>query len=332
LSYETILAKLDKKTRERVQKASEIEIVKHPYASLGLTKITGGGFAEGRIVLFYGARSTGKSAHIMQTVGQQQLKGKTVALIDAEGSYDPEFGARLGVNNDELIVNNAKSFAKAQEAGVDLIKAGIDILVIDSISNLIPDAFLDGEETKGAENQKQIGVRAKSTGILLNSLHYNNDKTAIFVISQARMQLGAMHATMGFEGGKAMEHAASQIIRLSASASESMQIKGDVLNDAGRIVQKPIGREVSVYVDKNKLGAPSGTTKYNFFYDGDFIGIDTFGETITLAVEAGVVEKGGAWLKYAGQQWQGAQKMSDALKSDLDLFEQIQKDVLAANE
>lgn len=326
-----ILAKLDKKTRDRVLLAKDTEIIRHPYYSLGLTRLTGG-WAEGRIHLFYGPKSAGKSMILMQTAGQQQALGKSVALIDAEGSYDKEFGARLGVDNDNLIINGAKSFAKAQEAGVDLIKAGVDILIIDSISNLIPEAFLEENgDTKAAENQKQIGVKSKSTGVLLNSLHYNNKHTAIFIISQVRMQAGAQHFSQGYEGGKAMEHAASQIIKLSASSAEKQQ-KTMKLDINGRLVEKPVARDVSIFVEKNKLGPASGTSEYRMYYDGPFLGIDTFQETVKIGVETGVIAKGGAWLKYDGQSWQGEANMAESFKSDLDLFEKVQKEVLAIEE
>lgn len=327
MTTEEVLSRLDKKTRDRVIRASEIRIQRMPWASLGLTTATGG-FARGRIHLLYGNRSSGKSLLAMQSIGNLQRElGLTAAIIDSEGTTDPDFANKFGVDTTNLLVSHDKSFEKAGEAAADFLSSGVDILLIDSITTLIPNAFLDEGELKSADGQKQIGAHAKSTGILMNTLHYNNlHDTAIIVISQARMALGAMHASLSFSGGKAMEHAASQIIRLTAPAGEAQQIKGNV-HVGDRILQKPIGREVSAFVEKNKLGPASSALKYNMFYAGDHVGIDVFGETVTLGVECGIIEKGGAWLKYAGQQWQGSPKMALALRGEPDLFKVLQKDI-----
>jgi len=328
MNYEELLSKLDPKTQKRVLRASEIKIDRRPYASVGLTRMTGG-FAMGRIHLIYGPKSAGKSMSILQTVARHQ-DNLTAAIIDSEGTIDPAFCERYGLDTEKIMVNNSKSFDAAQDFGVEVIKAGVDILVLDSISTLIPGAFLDDKgETKGADGQKQMAVRAKSTGVMMNSFHYNNENTAIFVISHGKMDLSGSHAKMTYDGGKNMEHSASQIIRLTASAAESQQLEGEVFV-GDRVFKKPIGREVNVFVEKNKLGPASGTSKYNMFYNGDFVGIDVYGETITAAIEMGIVEKGGAWLKYKGRQWQGLPKMSLDVRRELDLFEELEREVIEA--
>ena len=330
LTHEDVLSKLDKKTRDRVVLASEIKIERLPWASLGLNAATGG-LARGRIHLLYGGRSTGKSLLAMQTIGKLQRElGLTAAVIDSEGTTDPEFADKFGVVTNQLMVTHDKSFLGAGKSAKEFLSAGVDILLIDSTSTLIPDAFLDGDDIKDSDGQKQIGANAKATGILMNTLHYANEHdTIVIVISQARMNLAGQHAALTFTGGKALEHAASQIVRLTASGAESQQIKGNVVIN-GRAFQKPVGREVNLFVEKNKLGPASSTVKYKMYYDGDNVGIDTFEETVTLGIEYGVVEKAGAWLKYEGMQWQGSVNMATALNEDEVLFKQLQADVSEA--
>jgi recombination protein RecA len=307
--------------------AADINIQRYPWASVQTTVATGG-LARGRIHLLYGNRSSGKSLLAMQTVGLLQRQyGLTAAIIDSEGTTDPFFIEKFGVDSKKLLVSHDKSFLKAGEAAVDFLKAGVDILIVDSISTLIPEQFLDGDEIKNADGQKQMGARAKSVGVLMNTIHYANDCDAIIiVISQAKMVMGAKVPSIMADGGKAMEHAASQIFKVTASPAESQQIKGDyIIGD--RILQKPIGREVSLLVEKNKLGPASQAIKYNMYYAGMDIGIDTYEEVVTLGTEMGIFDKSGTWLSYNGQKWQGSKQVATAMRAEPDLYAEIQKKV-----
>jgi len=331
MSIEDVLAKLDKKTAARVQKASEVKMVRHPYKSLGLTAETGG-WVEGHVHLLYGPKSSGKSTQIYQTIADRQEADPefTAGVIDAEGTYDPDFTAKLGVDNDRVLISHSKSFEQAQNVGVEFLQAGVRLLVVDSISVLIPMGFLDDGDLKGADGMKQLGLRAKSTGIMLNSLSYANQEThaGIFIVSHGKLKLNAMGASLSYDGGTAMEHSATQIIRLTASASARQQIEGDVYQN-GQVFKKPIGREVNFFVEKNKAGAASGVGEYNMYYAGNFMGIDTVSETVKLASKYNFIEKGGAWFTVNGRKMQGEKAVVDYLNSDLDYFEDLQSKVLS---
>ena len=329
MTTEEVMARLGKKTRDRVQLASEIKIERIPWASVGLTAQTGG-LARGRTHLLYGPKSAGKSLLSMETVGQQQDNGLVSAIIDSEGTTDPTFITKLGVDPTQLIVTHDKSFLEAGKNVTEFLKAGVDILVIDSISTLVPDEFMDEEELKASDGQRQIGAFSKACKKLFRTIHYNNENTVVIVVSQVTMALGAMHASMTFEGGKAVEHGSSQIIRMTASAAEAQQLKGlTTINDT--IIERPIGREVSLFIEKNKLGLASGTTKYDMYYGGDNVGIDKIKELVTLGTEFGVVRKAGAWVYYGEMQFNGAKKMSEALREDEKLFNEVRDKIIEAS-
>ena len=330
MSIDEILNSLDKKTAARVKKATDVKLVRHPYKSLGITVATGG-WVEGHVHLFYGPKSSGKSLQLLQTIAKHQDENPdfTAAFIDAEGTFDNDFAASLGVDNERLVVTHDKSFDQAQDSAVALTKAGVDFLVIDSISTLIPAAFLDNGDIKGADGQKQMGARSKSCGILLNSMHYVNNKTAIFLISQAKMNLGGLVASHMPDGGQAVNHGSTQIIKLSASSAAKQQIEGDVYSN-GQVFKQPIGREVNFFVEKNKSGPASGVGSYNMYYDGGFIGIDNVAETISLASKYNFIEKGGAWFTVNGRRFQGERAVVDYLNSDLDYYEELQAKVMSA--
>ncbi len=329
MGIETILSKLDKKTAARVVKASEVKLVRHPYKSLGLTADTGG-WVEGHFHLIYGDKSAGKSLQLYQTIAKMQEIDPefTAAVIDAEGTYDREFVASLGVDNDRVLVSHAKSFEQAQNVAVEFIQAGVNILIIDSVSVLIPMAFLEKDGSiSGADGMKQIGVRARSVGLMINAMHYVNEKTAVFMISHVKMQITQQGGLKGFDGGKSMEHGCTQIIRLSASTALTNQIEGEVYKN-GQVFKQPIGREVTYFVEKNKAGEAAGKGTYNMYYAGDNLGIDNLNETIKLAQKYGFIETAGAgWATVNGKKVQGPVKIAEALMSDLDYYELLQKQV-----
>ena len=97
-----ILAKLDPKTRNRVQSAQEVQVQKQKTPSIGLNLALRGGLPYGRQVLVWGNKSAGKSSFCLQMIAMAQKEGKSCAWIDAEASYDPAWAEQLGVDSSKL--------------------------------------------------------------------------------------------------------------------------------------------------------------------------------------------------------------------------------------
>ena len=53
------------------------------------------------------------------------------------------------------------------------------------------------------------------------------------------------------------------------------------------------------------------------------LGYDTDGEVLDLAVDVGLIERGGAWLTYGDYKWQGKEKAKLALQKDPSLQENL---------
>ncbi len=104
-----ILAKLDPKTRSRVQSAVDVQVERQATPSIGLNKALKGGLGFGRQVLVWGNKSAGKSSFCLQMIAEAQKNGKTCAWIDAEASYDQGWAERLGVDSSKLIYSSAKT-------------------------------------------------------------------------------------------------------------------------------------------------------------------------------------------------------------------------------
>ena len=327
MAFEDFMAKLDPKTAKRLKTAQETELIKFPLASSGLTHALGGGIGAGRITLCYGNTSSGKSVLMMQTIGVLQKQGFVCAWVDVEGTYEKGFGAKLGINNDELILIQKKSFGGITDEIMPLIRAGIDFLVIDSISDALPEVFVDKDgEAVEFDKMKQLGAHAKSCTMMVNAIHYENEKTAVVLISQTTTKIEQTYVKQVPHGGQKVPFASSQIIKLTSSNTEGQQIMGNsYIGDL--ILEAPIGRKVEYYVEKNKLGPQSRKGKYDLYYDGDFVGIDAIGEVVDKAETLGIVTKKGAWYTVEEKQLQGRPKVISALREDDALLKTLKERV-----
>jgi recombination protein RecA len=266
VDIEEIMSGLNPKTRARVQAAAEVSVEKQVTPSIGMNLGLGGGIGYGRQTLLWGNKSAGKSSFCLELVANAQAAGKTCGWIDSEQSYDPEWADRLGVQSDKLILSQDKTVEGMIDVGTSLMKGGVDIVVVDSISSLMPSSwFSKDDELKELSGTKQIGSEARDMANAVRMLSYSNEKTALILISQIRNQIHSYGATQKYTGGKAVEFFSSTIIRLTSSAREADQYTGKVYS-GDKIFTEPLGRSVAWHFDFNKLGPPNVTGKYDFYY------------------------------------------------------------------
>lgn len=321
---EEILAKLDPKTRQRIQLATEVDVQKQPTPSIGLNLALKGGLGHGRQVLLWGNKSAGKSSFCLQMIGDAQKDGKTCAWIDSESSYSADWAGRLGVDSSQLIYSPAKTINDMVDVGTDLMTAGVDIIVVDSISALLPAIYFekDGDELKQLQDTKQIGAEAKDMTHAVKMLNYANKNTLLVLISQQRNQFGSMHASHIPTGGMAVKFFSSTVIKLWSSEAEANQIKSDV-QVGDKFIQQKVGRPVNWIVDYNKLGPPNLSGQYDFYYQGEMVGIDIVSEVVDIAEMMGYIERGGSWYTILGERLQGKAKAVAWLRENPDAVEKL---------
>lgn len=324
-----ILSKLDKKTRDRVISAQEVSLERLPLASIGLTQALNGGLGYGRQTVVYGNKSAGKSSMLLQTVANAQKLGKTAAWLDAEESFDKEWAESLGVDTSQLIVSRVKTIPEFTAIGCDLMRAGVDIMVTDSISALLPSTYFEKEDElkEGLEGTKQIGTASKELGIAVNKFNYVNNNTANILVSQVRNQFNTYGASQKPMGGFATMFFSSTVIKLWSSASEREQIVNEE-TFGNKIRQTPVGRPITWTVEYNKIGPPNLVGNYDFYYKKN-IGVDTIGEIADLAEQMGIVKKGGAWYAYKEHKFQGRAKLVAFLKENPDEVNELTELVLS---
>ncbi len=287
-----------------------------------------GGLGFGRQVLVWGNKSAGKSSFCLQMIADAQKNGKTCAWIDAEASYDSEWAGKLGVDSEKLIYSPAKSINDMVDIAQQLMEAGVDIIVVDSISALLPAIYFEKDSTdlKKLEDTKQIGAEAKDMTHAVKMLNYANKNTLLVLISQQRNQFGSMHASHIPTGGMAVKFFSSTVIKLWSSEAEANAIKSGI-QVGDKIIEQRVGRPVNWIIDYNKLGPPNLSGQYDFYYQGENLGVDLVGEVLDTAEMMGIVQKGGAWYTVNGERFQGRAKSIEYLKSNPDIVEKLKGEI-----
>lgn len=250
--------------------------------SLGLDIALGiGGLPRGRIVEIFGPESSGKTTLTLHVIAEAQKAGGTAAFIDAEHALDPTYAAKLGVDVENLYIAQPDNGEQALEITDTLVRSGaIDIIVVDSVAALTPKAEIEGEM-----GDSHMGLQARLMSQALRKLTANIQKsnTLVIFINQIRMKIGVMFGNPETTtGGNALKFYSS--VRLDIRRTGAVK-KGDEV----------IGSDTRVRVVKNKVAPPFREAKFEIMYGS---GIDTLGEVIDLGVEAGIVDKAGAWYSY----------------------------------
>lgn len=331
-TIEEALAQLDPKIRKRLGPAVGIKTELQPTPSPGLNRALGGGFPYGRQVLLWGSKSSAKSSLCLQMIGMAQKEGKLCAWVDAEMSYDEEWAIKLGVDTSQLIYSEARSINDMVDVGVALLHAGVDIIVIDSISSLLPAVYFekDSDELKALDQTKQIGAESKDLKHAWLMLNYanNREKPALIVaISQARNNIQATYTQAAPTGGLTTQFMSSTIVKLFSSSSDSQAIKGKI-QVGDKLIEQKVGRKVRWEVLNSKTSAPGDSAEYDFYYRGDYIGIDSIGDLVDTAEMLGFVNRTGAWyILPDGSKVQGRDAFVNKVKEDKELHDSLYEKV-----
>ncbi|OYD26922.1 recombination protein RecA [Mycoplasma testudineum] len=266
-----------------------------------------GGFPKGRIIEIYGPESSGKTTITLHAIAEIQKKGGVAAFVDAEHSIDPDYAQNLGINIDNLILSQPDSGEQAMEIVDTLVKTGsIDLIVVDSVAALVPEA-----ELKGEMKEQSIGLQARLMSKALRKItgSLNKTKTTIIFINQVREKIGVMFGNPETTpGGRALKFYAS--IRLDVRKSTKISSKNEIT-----------GNEIKVKVVKNKLAPPYKIAQTEIIFSK---GINIVGEIIDLAVEYKILVKKGSWFAYKGENLaQGKIKLTELFLNNKTLYEEI---------
>ena len=276
--------------------------------SLAINKALGiGGWPKGRIIEIYGPESSGKTTIALHAIAEVQKQGGIAAFIDAEHSIDPIYAKNLGIDIDKLILSQPDSGEQALEIVDCLAKTGaIDLIVVDSVAALVPEAELQGEmkdQVIGAQARLMSKALRKITGSL------SKNKTAIIFINQIREKVGIIFGNPETTpGGKALKFYST--IRLEVRKQQNLG-QGEAI----------IGNQVKCKVVKNKLAAPYKIANIEIVFSK---GISKIAEIIKFAEQFDILIKKGSWYSFENENIaQGIVNLQILLENNNELSEKI---------
>ncbi len=285
-----------------------------PTGAMNLDAAIGiGGIPRGRITEIYGPESSGKTTLCLHVIANAQKKGGVAAFIDAEHALDVEYGRKLGVDIENLLVSQPDTGEQALEIAEVLIRSNaVDVVVIDSVAALVPRAEIEGEM-----GDSHVGLQARLMSQALRKLTgaVNRSRTAVIFTNQIREKIGVMFGNPETTtGGRALKFYASlrmDIRRIGA------------IKDG----QDQVGNRTRVKVVKNKVAPPFRQAEFDIMFNE---GISHTGLLIDLGVETNIVDKSGAWFSYGDVRLgQGRENAKAFLKENEDVATEIEAKVRA---
>ena len=287
----------------------DVELLKS--GSLSLDLALGGGYPKGRIIEIYGPESSGKTTLALHAIAEIQKTGGQAAFIDAEHALDPSYAKRIGVDVDNLLISQPDNGEQALEICETLVRSNaVDLIVVDSVAALVPQAEIDGDM-----GDAQMGLQARLMSQAMRKLTaiISKSKATVIFINQIRMKIGVMFGNPETTtGGNALKFYASVRIDIRRIG----QIK-----DGENI----IGNRTKIKVVKNKIAAPFRSAEFDIMYNE---GVSKVGDVLDLAVQYGVFDKAGAFIKYNSETiGQGREAVKRVLKEKPEFFAEIEQKV-----
>lgn len=283
-----------------------------PTGSLSLDIALGlGGLPKGRIIEVYGPESSGKTTVALHCVAEVQKRGGIAGFIDAEHALDPVYARNIGVDIDNLYISQPDCGEQALEITETMVRSGaVDIVVVDSVAALVPKAEIDGDM-----GDSHVGLQARLMSQALRKLTavISKSNCIVIFINQLREKVGVMFGNPETTtGGRALKFYSS--VRLDVRRTESLKQGGEI-----------VGNHVRVKVVKNKIAPPFREAEFDIMFGQ---GISREGDVLDLAVNAGIVNKSGAWYAYEGDKiGQGRENAKTYIHENPAFFDMLETKV-----
>lgn len=284
--------------------------------SLGLDAALGrGGVAKGRVYEVYGPPSAGKTTLAMSIIAEAQRRNMNCTFVDAEHSADPRLFESMGVDLAKLAVVELYTGEDNLAVAEALMKTGeVDLLVIDSVTSLIPKVAADAELE---DHTIALLARLMSKTLLRFVPIAAETNTCVIFINQTRNKIGGYGNPETTTGGDALPFYATGRIRVSGVGAKANRI----VDEKGKV----IGHKTEFETIKNKLACPFVKAEADLIYG---VGYDTTGELVKIATDLGVLTRAGSWYKYSDENiGQGEAGVRKFFNENSDIFMNIKNEV-----
>lgn len=265
-----------------------IKFIKTP--SSRLNRDLGGGIPRARCTIVTGDPDSGKTSLLLETIAENQKADPefVAGWLESEHSLELDYLEKThGIDPNRFFLiplDIEVGTEKTLDIVEGLIATGaVDMFCINSLRCLVPDKERGKkmDETTVAEQARMNAkMMRKWTGLIAQY------ETAFCVVQHETTNIGGYGSPKVLAGGEAYKYWASVILRLS---KHSLQ--------AGDPLGKDEGLKIGYIVKKNHCtpGAKNQYCKGEYFVRfGE--GTDEVAPAIDAAIEAGILERHGAWL------------------------------------
>jgi len=294
----------------KLRETRPVDVDVIPTGSISLDLALGvGGVPRGRVIEIYGPEGSGKTSLALHILAEAQKQAGVGAFVDAEHALDPDWAKKIGVNVDDLLISQPDSGEQALQIVETLVRSGeVDVIVIDSVAALVPQAEIAGEM-----GEFQIGLQARLMSQALRKLSgiIAETKTVVIFLNQTRMKIGISWGNPETTpGGLALKFYSSIRIDLRRAA----QIKHG---------EEIIGNRIKAKIVKNKVAAPFKTTEFDIYYNE---GISKLADLINTGLKLEIIKKAGSWLQFENSKLgQGMEASKTFLKENPETADKIKK-------
>lgn len=272
-----------------------------------------GGIPRGRVIEIFGPESSGKTTLTLHIIANAQKEGGMAAFIDAEHALDPDYAKKLGVDLNNLMVNQPDTGEQALEIAELLVRSNaVDIIAVDSVAALVPRAEIEGEM-----GDAHVGLQARLMSQALRKLTgcISKSHTSVIFINQIREKIGVMY------GGNPETTPGGRALKFYASVRIDIRRIGGIKD--GEVT---IGNRVRATIAKNKVAAPFKKAEFDILYN---TGISRAGDIIDLGVEHHIIEKSGTWFSYGEiRLGQGRENSRQFIEGKPELMKELEQTIL----
>ena len=315
--------------KEVIVKGATGQIDRISTGLVSVDKLTGGGIPRGRWTMIYGSKGVGKTSLCYKIIALVQENGGKVVYIDAEHAYEPNRAIALGVDVDSLIFVSPETLEESETA-VRKFANLVDLIVVDSI--VAVGSLQEMEDSKGNDRDLEKDTMALIPRKLSQFFRVVNpivgkSTTAVILVNQTRMDLGAFIPIDKYPGGNALAHYASFILRMRRSSNKDWPTK-EVIED-GKKKQEPIGKRIKLFAEKSKISSTENMETCMDLMD-EFPHFDEYSDLMLAAEMDGLIVHSGAWYAITGsdKKYQGSDGMMEALRNDVALFNELKTKVM----
>ena len=272
-----------------------------------LDTLTGGGIPKKRMTIMYGPTNVGKSYLASQVVANTQKAGGIAAWIDTELSWDSDWVERCGINASDVMVSQPTSGEEAMDTARELMRAGVDVIVLDSIAGLVPTAVHDQDFSYSPMAWQARFVNSSLPRLLPNL----KNGSSFIAINQVRSSMGPV-ALDNMPGGVGQAFFAHFLLQVRRSG----WIKEG--NDN-------VGFDMEVSLRKSKVGGENWRSAVVPFRVAG--GIDILESYIREAIERKIITQAGAWYTYKETKAMGLNGIKKIIIETPEMFEELKNEL-----